>query len=266
MDLKIQFSSLLSLLERLNLFTRNMKPHETGKKLFRNIKAVLFDLDETLIDTTKGAVEAAQAVAKKLSENLALRHICIEKQKIVDAIKKLDDEMSLRLIYDRNQWWRVLLEQFNLRDFPDNALPELTSAYWRAYSKYSLPYSDVKSTLTYLKERGYRLGLVTDSDGTKGVKSWRIAQTNLQHFFDIVVIGGEDTNKIKPHPEPFLLAIKRLGLKPYECVFVGDKPFTDIKGAKAAGMSTVMVRRREWKIDITPDVVIKEVSELRSFL
>jgi HAD superfamily hydrolase (TIGR01662 family) len=243
-----------------------MVSHKTSEKIFRDVKAVLFDLDDTLIDTTKGRSAAALAVAKKLSRYLAQRHIHVDKQRIADMIEKLDDEMSLRIIYDRNHWWKILLEQLGLTESLEDILSELTSVYWRTYSEASPLYDDAHSTLTYLKERGYRLALVTDSDGAKGIKSWRIAQTNLQHFFDFLVISGEDTNEIKPHPEPYLLAAQRLGLKPNECIFVGDKPFTDIRGARAAGMNTILVRRREWKTDVTPDVIIERLSELRDLL
>jgi FMN phosphatase YigB (HAD superfamily) len=80
------------------------------------------------------------------------------------------------------------------------------------------------------------------------------------------VVGGEDTSHPKPDPEPFLLAAKGLGVSASACVMVGDKPFTDIQGAKAAGMRAIRIRRREWTTVEEPDAEVASLTELLRIL
>ena len=65
------------------------------------------------------------------------------------------------------------------------------------------------------------------------------ARLRVGHLFETVV-GGDETEKHKPDPEPLLLAAQRLGVSPQDCAYVGDSPF-DIRAAKAAPMYSVAV-------------------------
>jgi len=63
-----------------------------------------------------------------------------------------------------------------------------------------------------------------------------------------------------------MLALRKLQLKPPEAVHVGDKPFTDIKGAKALGIITVLIRRKPWKEYVKPDFTLDNLIQLKSIL
>jgi len=95
-----------------------------------------------------------------------------------------------------------------------------------------------------LKREGYRLGIVSDSDGTLGMKRKRIRQVPFHDLFEAVVVAGEDTPRVKPGHESFSLIARKLGVEPRSSVYVGDNPRTDIEGAKAVGMISVIVHRR----------------------
>jgi len=97
----------------------------------------------------------------------------------------------------------------------------------------------VHSTLIKLKEKGLKLGIVTDAP--KKQAFLRLAEMNLSDFFDIVV-ALEDTGKTKPSPLPFNAAIEKMNLKPGEILFVGDNPARDIAGAKKAKMKTALAK------------------------
>ncbi len=105
------------------------------------------------------------------------------------------------------------------------------------------------------------MALVTDTDGTLGMKRKRVRTLPFYDMFETVVVAGEDTQNIKPSKMPFILVAKRLGLPPNKCVYVGDNPKVDVKGAKAVGMQTILVRRRRLKGD-RPTLVIKSLSQL----
>ena len=227
------------------------------------IKAVIFDLDETLIDGQSGLKATHLAVARKLCQYLARSGAKISEESIRAKLGALDDQMNIATKYNRDIWWPVLLWEIDAGQKISRLLvKELTRLYWTTYARASKPYPDTERILVYLKGKGYKLGLVTDTDGGKGWKKRRIKRFQFAEFFDTIVIGGEDTPHTKPGPEPFLLAASKLGLRASECVFVGDKPFTDIKGAKSAGMRTILLKRRDWGIGERADFTIKSLAEV----
>lgn len=84
--------------------------------------------------------------------------------------------------------------------------------------------------------RKYQLAVVTSRVGQNVFEAPQL--TPMEKYFPTLV-AYEDTPNHKPHPDPLLLAAKRLGFKPSECVYVGDMP-SDIKAARAAGMKIVL--------------------------
>jgi len=228
------------------------------------IKAVLFDLDETLINAEKGLI-AAHANVAQIIHSLCLGKIAI--RSILKEVAQLDDEMNRLTEYDRDGWWQELVDRLGCQTTLSSAsIRTLTESYWGNYARAAEPYDDVGGVLQHLRGKSYRLGIVTDTDGAIGPKRARIDGLGFKALFDTIVIAGEDTRMTKPDPEPFLLAASRLGVPPSVCVFVGDKPFTDIKGASAAGMQPILVIRRHWgSVDIAC-FTIKQLAELKGIL
>ena len=91
--------------------------------------------------------------------------------------------------------------------------------------------------LARLKDEGRRLGIVTAKRRITVDLAFNVVP--LRHLFDTVV-GGDETERHKPDPEPLLLAAERMGVRPEDAAYVGDSPF-DIRAAKAAGMRSVAV-------------------------
>lgn len=235
--------------------------------MMRGVKAVLFDLDETLIQAAGGFAAVHRAVSNRIYRYLREAGIEAMESEIFAALVKLDDRMNLARNYDRNSWWPVLLAEIRAPlHLSPKMLDELTNLFWDTFSRATEPYPDAEPTLRYLKGKGYSLGLVSDTDGTKGIKERRLARIALIKLFDAVVIAGEDTPRPKPDPAAYLLAAERLGVRPGDCVMVGDKPFTDIRGGKAAGMRTILVKRRDWGVEERPDVTVTSLSEIRGIL
>lgn len=236
---------------------------------FSNIRAILFDLDETLIDSSAGLSVAHLAVARELEEYMNKKKIKVNLENILEKIKTIDDSMNLILEYDRDKWWQILLNKLNIKH---RLAPEfkkiLTSKYWSSYVDSVKPYDDTLSTLKHLKSKGYFLGLITDTDGVPGFKRARIKKLAFSKIFDAIIIAGEDTKDTKPNPEPYLKAAKLLKVLPNECVYVGDKPFTDIEGALRARMKGILVYRRKWNVKkySNPDLIVNDLNQLRSFL
>jgi len=235
--------------------------------LLGRVEAVLFDLDETLVDSQMGLAKAHERIVQLVSKFLRESGVQVDPKALGSKIRLLDDRMNRESRYNRDVWWPILADEIESHPiFPNGLIHKLTIEYWKAYSDYSPPYPDTVSTLTYLKQRGYKLGLVTDTDGTPGLKADRINRLAFREFFAVTVVAGEDTKELKPNPLPFLKASDMLGVSNEATVFVGDKPFTDIQGAKAAGMRTILVWRREWDSSVKADLTIKSLADLLTIL
>jgi pyrophosphatase PpaX len=95
----------------------------------------------------------------------------------------------------------------------------------------------MQDVLVRLRDEGRRLGIVTAK--RRKTVELGFARVPIAHLFETVV-GGDETERQKPDPQPLLLAAERLGADPAETAYVGDSPF-DVRAAKAAGMFAVGV-------------------------
>lgn len=98
-------------------------------------------------------------------------------------------------------------------------------------------FAGLEEVLIRLRAEGRRLGVVTAK--RRSTVELAFASVPLGHLFETVV-GGDETEKHKPDPEPLLLAAERMGVDPSQAAYVGDSPF-DVGAAKAAGMYAIAV-------------------------
>ena len=112
------------------------------------------------------------------------------------------------------------------------------------YRAHNIPLHDeleaclgMEDVLVRLREEGCRLGVVTAK--RRDTAQLAFDRVGLGHFFEAIV-GGDETERHKPEPDPLLLGAERLGANPATTAYVGDSPF-DIRAAKAAGMFAVAV-------------------------
>lgn len=121
--------------------------------------------------------------------------------------------------------------------------------------------------LVRLKDEGRRLGIVTAKRRATVELAFNVLP--LEHLFDTVV-GGDETARHKPDPEPLLLAAERLDVDPKECAYVGDSPF-DIRAAQAADMDAIAVTwggiHDRAKLEAEePDAIVDSAEELLGVL
>lgn len=192
------------------------------------ITALLFDLDNTLIDFTKFKKKATYAAAKAMV-----------KAGLKTDPKKLGQKL-LKFYYTHgiesdNAFEQYLLKEFKRIDY--RVLAAGVNAYLREKYLHLKPYPGVVKTLQILRKKGLKLGVV--SDGLR-LKVWmRLNAADLDSFFHAVVTF-DDTGVKKPAKEPFLKACKLLRVKPEECLMVGDWLERDIEGARRLGMKTCL--------------------------
>ena len=122
--------------------------------------------------------------------------------------------------------------------------PDRVEELVRVYRAHNEPLHDeleacngMEDVIVRLHEEGVRLGIVTAK--RRSTVDLAFARLRVGHLFETVV-GGDETERHKPDPQPLLEAARRLGVDPIDCAYVGDSPF-DIRAAKNAQMYSVAV-------------------------
>jgi len=232
------------------------------------LKLVCFDFDQTIFDSGVGFAASYKVMAKEFQKILDSQGVNLEYKRILEVFLAKDKEFNRIKFYNRDLWWnRILKDLYPKFELIDDEIKRLTDKYWNTVIENSKPYPDTIEILEYLKDK-YILGLITDTDGLKGMKHLRIEKSNIAHYFERILVPGEDTPEVKPSPEPFfkIAEMAKVKISKEQCVMVGDKPFTDIKGAIDAGFTTILILRANWEIEPTPDYSIKELKELKNIL
>ena len=190
------------------------------------IKAILFDLDNTLINFLRMKRMSCEAAINAMID----AGLKVDKGKAMKLLFELYDKHGLE---DPRIFQKFLKKVLGKVDY--RILAYGVVAYRRVRSGFLEPFPRVTSTLLKLKEKGLRLAIISDAPR---LKAWiRLTAMKIDHFFDIVVTF-DDTKKLKPSRKPFIVALSKLKFKPEECLMVGDMPGRDIKGAKKLGMKT----------------------------
>jgi HAD superfamily hydrolase (TIGR02253 family) len=191
------------------------------------LKAILFDLDNTLIDfmlMKRKSIEAA--IEAMIGAGLKL-----DKPKATKILWRLLDEVGFE---DPLIFQKFLVRVHGSVNW--GILGYAIVAYRNARQQYMKPYPFTKQTLASLKKK-YKLAIVTDAPKIKAYI--RLASIDIVKYFD-AVITFDDTYSAKPHFLPFRRAMKTLNVRPKECLVVGDNPERDIVGGSKMGMHTCL--------------------------
>jgi len=201
------------------------------------IKAVLFDLGNTLVyshpEITFQRILADHSVTKRLEE---VKEALVRGNAEFD-IKK-HEGLSAHQFY--TQWNIVQLKHLGLKGSKARRLAATIDSQWWKYAEFHV-YPDVERTLLRLKQMGLKLGIITG--GFEEDIESIMPKTGLDALFDVKV-GVNTTGKRKPHPKAFKHALKQLGIRPSEAIFVGDNFKADYEGAEKVGMMPVLIRRK----------------------
>jgi HAD superfamily hydrolase (TIGR02253 family) len=194
------------------------------------IKAVIFDLDNTLVDFMGMKRQAVTAAVHSMID-AGLKLTSEQVQERIDAIYK-ERGIEFQNVFDQ-----LLYDIFQKVDY--KILSAGVIAYRRAREAALVPYPHVTMTLIGLVKRGIRLAVVSDAPSRE---AWlRLSYLNFHHLFDHVVTF-EDTGERKPSPTPFRRALQLLNVQPSEAIMVGDWPERDVVGAAKVGIMTVFAR------------------------
>jgi putative hydrolase of the HAD superfamily len=148
-------------------------------------------------------------------------------------------------------------------DVAEALFEEAAVRYLDAWTPHVRHDPDAVPTLTALRDRGLRLGLLSNTHWPRAFHEHFLERDGLAVLLDARLYTSELPYQ-KPHPRAFAAALSALGVDdPSHAVFVGDRPFDDISGAKGAGLRAVL-RPNPWAepYDVEPDATIAGLPEL----
>jgi len=201
------------------------------------IKAILFDLDETLLDQ-QGA------------SSVALREFYREKCRGMDW-EEVETRWNncLKYHFIKYEKGEITFQQqrrcrirdiFEDQNIPDDLADELFGTYLKYYEGNYRLFPEVKELLSQLSH--YPLGVITNGDAHQQLD--KLSRMELKIYFKAIVVS-EAVGFRKPDTKIFELAAKELGVATNECLFVGDNLEADYKGSAEAGMQAVLINRRK---------------------
>jgi pyrophosphatase PpaX len=219
-----------------------------GSKERKRMRAVFFDLDGTILNSTFKAKEAKTAVIERISDlGLDIRSISID-----DTVESMLEKAEAQVAKG---------ERLSIESLRKNLSAVLDRFDVEALSESKLT-KGATFAICELKKSGVKVGLVSNS-GSKGIKL-ALRKFDLDGFFD-VVITRDDVKRIKPNGDCIRKALSTLGYRPNDAAYVGDS-WIDVMAAKDAGVMAIAIvggiSPKEKLLQASPDKIISSLDEL----
>lgn len=185
----------------------------------KDYKAVVFDFDYTLVDSSEAVIECISYAMKEMG-------LPAKSAKTICKTIGLSIEETFIALAGQEGKERIQDFKCHFRDKADEVMVELSDFY-----------DYVPGVIKFLKKNNFKMAIV--SNKLRCRIQTILQKGNLQDFFD-VIIGSEDVECHKPHPGSLLKAVEGLGISPDKCMYVGDS-MVDAKTAEAAGIEFTAV-------------------------
>ncbi|KIL51459.1 L-2-haloalkanoic acid dehalogenase [Jeotgalibacillus alimentarius] len=211
------------------------------------LKAILFDLDGTLLDRDASLI--------KLLEDQYERYATIFHEIPKNEYIKRFVELDAKGYVSKDQVYSQLIDEFELNGTDPE---ELHQDYLDQFKYHCIGFEQLHITLKALTDRGLKLGII--SNGRCQFQMDNIKGLEIESFFDTILISACE-NLRKPDPEIFNKALSQLEVTAEEAIFVGDHPLNDIKAAHNVGMKTVWKKDMHWG-PAEASAVIEDLAEL----
>ncbi|QWU17005.1 putative hydrolase of the HAD superfamily [Paenibacillus sophorae] len=212
------------------------------------IKAVLFDLDGTLLDRDASLKRLIDAQHNRFQNFLG--HIPQE------VFKTRFVELDSRGYVLKDEVYRQLIDEFEIRGI---TWEELLDDYSTQFNQNCVPFPNVVEILEHLHNQNILLGMITN--GFTAMQLSNIKALGIEQYFSAILVSEQEGIK-KPDPQIFMRALEKLGVNPQESIYVGDHPVYDVQASRNVGMIGVWKKDDYWASPVQADFIIDDLFEL----
>ncbi len=211
------------------------------------IKAVLFDLDGTLLDRDASVEIFINSQYGRLNKSVG--HVL--KEQYVSRFIELDC---------RGYVWKDKVFQQMVSEFNITALTweQLLQDYVNHFKEHCVPFPSLHKMLTTLANQSIVLGII--SNGKEQFQMDNIMALGIEDYFETILISEKEGIK-KPDPRIFKKALAQLNVSANESLFVGDHPGNDVKPSQALGMLAAWKKDSQWE-DVDADFIVHDLVEI----
>lgn len=213
------------------------------------IDTVMFDLDQTLLDKD----QSLNNFANYQYEEFSLVRFIPDKKDFVEKFSELNN-----IVMPKEEVYERLVDFFNIeKSLYDELLADLNDNF----HVYSVGFSGLHEMLETLKERGYKLGIITN--GRDFYQRNKISALGISDYFSDIVTSGS-VNIKKPDQAIFQIALSKLNSSSERSVFIGDSLKVDVIPAKELGMYTIL-KSKDNSFTL-PDAICDNLAEIPNII
>ena len=239
------------------------------------IRTIMFDMGGTLEDIWYNEETKTQA-ARRVQEMLAAASCAVHEEEtafcahLMQGIADYKSWSEGQMLEKKPEeiWSAYYLKEFNLPAQTIREMAEDIAGMWEVTYFHRELRPGVQETLETLKERGYRLGVISNTASLYSVFDV-LAGYGIREYFENVTLSSV-TGYRKPHPEIFRIALREMNVEATACAYIGDTISRDIIGAQTAGFGrTIRIesflsaeKDRDTDPARKPDATIQEISDL----
>lgn len=205
------------------------------------IKAIFFDLDDTLINSKKAESDAicefknAYSKFEKIDNNefsIMWKKVAMDNYYLYNNRMISFDELKIRRMQGLFKAYGTEITAIEAK--------EKFEKYYEIYEKNWILFNDTIETLNKLKNK-YKLAIITNGNGIQQRK--KIKNTDIENYFNEITIS-EEVGVSKPDKKIFEITYMKMKLQPQECIMVGDMYDMDIEGGLNAGIKSIWIDRK----------------------
>ncbi|MEI2358369.1 HAD family hydrolase [Mesobacillus zeae] len=211
------------------------------------IKAVLFDLDGTLLNRDESVKMFIERQYDRL--NHLVGHI--PKEKYVTRFIELDN----RGYVWKDKVYQQLVDQFSIAE---TTWEELLQDYISEFKNNCVPFPNLTRMLEELKSNDLILGIITNGYGQFQMDN--IKALGIDKYFEAILVSEWEGIK-KPDPQVFKKALKKLNVLPHQSIYVGDHPKNDVKASQNVGMKGIWKRDYQWN-NVEAEYIVDDLLEI----
>lgn len=215
------------------------------------MEAVIFDLDQTLLDRDR----SLRNFIRWQCQGMLGPYIDHHEAAFTSRFLELDANGSVW----KDSVYATLIDEFSLADW---SVQELLAVYEACFCAFSVPREGTIAAIHLLSAQ-YKLGLI--SNGRSPFQQRNFRALGIHDLFASIIVS-QSVGLRKPDPRIFHLGCQELDVLPEAAIYVGDRPISDIKGAKSAGLKTILMATPSHSQCEVADAICSTMVELPSIV